>query len=124
VQVLCGLVQAGFFVHGGGVNDEDEAADICGVGEGRGGVVAQLAVAGGVEQDEAARALKGRVAGGAVVRRGGDVGAGEEGLDGEGGGGGVGGGDGAALGLWWWWWCQYGRVRAVGDMGRGCIPAW
>jgi hypothetical protein len=61
--------------------------------------VAELAVAGRVEEEEAAGALKGWVAGGAVVGRGRDVGRGEEGFDDEGVCGGVGLGDGVAFGL-------------------------
>jgi hypothetical protein len=44
-------------------------------------VVTELAVAGGVMNDEAARTLKGRIARGTVVRGGGNVRVGEESLD-------------------------------------------
>ena len=53
-----------------------------GVGERRGRVVPEFAVAGGVEEEEAAGALVGWVAGGSVVGGCWDVGAGEEGFDG------------------------------------------
>ena len=99
VQVLCCFVQPSFLVDGSGVHDENDGADIFRVSEGGGRVVAQLAVAGSVEDDKATRALESWVAGGAVVRRGGDVRVGQEGFDGEGDGGGVGCRDGAALGL-------------------------
>jgi hypothetical protein len=58
-------------------------------------------VARRVEEDEAAGALVGRVARGAVVRGGGHVRGGEKGLDGQRSDGGVGGGDGATLSLRW-----------------------
>jgi hypothetical protein len=56
-------------------------------------------VPGRIEKEEAARALEGWVAGGAVVRRGGDVWAWEQGGDGEGRGRGVGLGGGVSLSL-------------------------
>lgn len=101
MQVLGGLVQAGVLVHGRSVHDEDDAVDVLGVRERGSDMAAQLPVAGGVVEDEAAGALEGRVAGGAVVRGGGHVRFGEEGLDGLRSDGGVGGGDGATLSLWW-----------------------
>lgn len=61
--------------------------------------MAQFAVAGRVKEQEAARALEGWVAGGAVVRGCGDVRAGEEGGDAERGGGRVGLSGGVAFGL-------------------------
>jgi hypothetical protein len=62
-------------------------------------VIAELAVAGGVMDDEAARTLEGRIARGTVVRGGGYMRVGEESLDLERGGGGVGSGDGATFSL-------------------------
>lgn len=99
MQVFCGLAQTGFLVDGSGVHHEDNTADILGISESGCSVVAELAMSGRVEDDEAARALEGWVAGRAVVRRCGNVRVGEEGLDGQRGGGGVGSGDGAALSL-------------------------
>lgn len=54
---------------------------------------------GGVEDDEAARALKGWIARGAVVCGGRDVRIGQQSLDRQRGGGGMGGGNGATLSL-------------------------
>jgi hypothetical protein len=82
VQVRGCFVEAGFFGEGGGVDDEDDAADGFGVGERRGRVVPEFAVAGGVDEEEAAGALVGWVAWGSVVGGCWDVGAGEEGFDG------------------------------------------
>lgn len=62
-------------------------------------MVAELAMAGGVMDDEAARTLEGRIARGTVVRGGGNVRVGEEGLNLERGGGGVGSGDSATFSL-------------------------
>jgi hypothetical protein len=109
VEVGGCLVEAGFFGKRGGVDDEDYAADGFGVRELGGRVVAQLAMAGGVEEEEAARTLVGWVAGGAVVGGGGDVGAWEEGFDGEGLCGCVRLRDGVAFGLGWLAWVVRSR---------------
>ena len=54
MQVLGGLVQAGVLVHGCSVHNEDDAADVLGVGERGGDMAAQLPVTGRVVNDEAA----------------------------------------------------------------------
>jgi len=99
MQVLCRLDEAHLLGNRSRVYHEDNAADIGGVRELRRGEVAQFSVAGGVNQEEAARALVCRVAGGAIVRRAGRVAVREKGLNGEGSGGCVSLSDGFALGL-------------------------
>ena len=81
VKVLCRLVQPSFLIDGSGVHHKDDAADIFRIGELGGSVVAQLAMAGGVEDKEAARALECWVTRRAVVRGGGDVRVWEESFD-------------------------------------------
>lgn len=54
MQVLGGLGEPGVFSNGGGINDEDDGADVLWVGERGRCKVAQLAVSGGVKQQEAA----------------------------------------------------------------------
>jgi hypothetical protein len=115
VEVPGGFVEASFFGNGGGVDDEDDAANGLGVRELCGSIVSQLAVAGRVKQEEAARALKGWVAGGAVVRGRRDVGAGEERFDGERLRGRVGLGNGVAFGL--------GTVSLIRSLAAGIDEA-
>lgn len=67
MQIASCFVEPGFFGEGRGVDDEYDAAQGVGVREGRGSIVAELAVAGRVEEEEAAGALEGWVAGRAVV---------------------------------------------------------
>jgi hypothetical protein len=67
VEISGGFVETGFFGDGGCIDNEDDGAQVLGVGELGRRIVAELAVAGRVQQKEAAGALKGRVAGGAVV---------------------------------------------------------
>jgi hypothetical protein len=54
VEVGRCFVEAGLFGEGGGVDDEYDAADVLGVGELGGCVVAELAMARCVEQEETA----------------------------------------------------------------------
>lgn len=100
MEIFCGFVQPCFFCEGSCIDDEYDALDVLGVGELRGRIVAELSVAGRVEQEEAARTLEGWVAWGAVVGGGGDVWAREEGFDGERLRRGVCLGNGVALGLY------------------------
>lgn len=102
VEVGCGVVEAGLVCYRCGVDDVDDAAEVVGGGV-RGELaqreVAQFAVPGGVEEEEAARGFEGVVAGGAVGGGGGGVGCGEGYAGGGGGGRGVGLGGGGAVGL-------------------------
>jgi hypothetical protein len=99
VQIAGGFVKACLLGQGGSVDDKDNGADMLGVLELSRRKVAQLAVAGCVEDEEVAGTLESRVAGGAVVSGGGDMGLRQRGLDGEGCCRRVGGGQGATFGL-------------------------
>jgi hypothetical protein len=99
VEVACCFVEAGFFGKSSCVYDKYDAANVLGVGKLRGRIVAELAMAGRVEEKEAAWALKGWVAGGAVMRGCGDMWAGKQSFDGERLGGGVGLSDRVTFGL-------------------------
>jgi hypothetical protein len=67
VEIASCLIQTSFFGKRSGVDDEDDGADVLGISELSGRIVAEFSVAGCVEEEEAARALEGRVAGGAIV---------------------------------------------------------
>lgn len=73
MQVLRRFIQPTFLSDGGCVDKEYNATNSLEVGKRRCSEVAQLAVAGGVKDNEVARALKGRVARRAVMRRGGNM---------------------------------------------------
>jgi hypothetical protein len=54
VEVACCFVEAGFFGKSSCVYDKYDAANVLGVGKLRGRIVAELAMAGRVEEKEAA----------------------------------------------------------------------
>jgi hypothetical protein len=67
MEIASCLIQTSFFGKRSGINNEDDGAYVFRIGELGGRIVAEFTVAGCIENEEAARALEGRVAGGAIV---------------------------------------------------------